>query len=55
MASVMAIGSEAFGSSTGEIEVLAGVRDGDLWLCSGEILEAYSGRKSGSILATEVG
>ena len=35
MASVMAIGSEVFGSCVGEIDVSVGMENRDAWLCCG--------------------
>ena len=35
MASVMAIGSEVFGSCVGEIDVSVEIENSDVWLCCG--------------------
>ena len=56
MASVMAIGSEVFGSCVGEIFVSVGMENRCNWLCCGLIyLSLYGGGECGSRLSVEVG
>ena len=56
MASVMGTGSEVFGSSVGEIDVLVEIENRDIWLCCGcKYLRIIFGGESALRMAVEVG
>ena len=56
MASVMGTGSEVFGSSVGEIDVLVEIENRDVWLCCGcKYLRIIFGGESALRMAVEVG
>ena len=56
MASVMATGSEVFGSCVGEIDVAVGMENRDAWLCCGwKYLRIIFGGESALRMAVEVG